>query len=129
MKLEDQVVSLEIAKELKELGVKQDSLWYWYLNKTKGTCYLSDNFIISRPDQVERICSAFTVAELGNIMFDNSLWASYATRFKEKHRKWTGRIGTSVKKRQQVYADTEANARGKMLIYLLKEGLLEGGGE
>ena len=29
MKLENQVVSLEIAKSLKELGVKQESLFYW----------------------------------------------------------------------------------------------------
>ena len=29
MKLEDQVVSLELAKKLKELGVKQESLFYW----------------------------------------------------------------------------------------------------
>lgn len=28
MKLEDQVISLELAKKLKELGVKQDSLFY-----------------------------------------------------------------------------------------------------
>ena len=31
MKLEDQVCSLELAKKLKELGVKQDSLFYWNL--------------------------------------------------------------------------------------------------
>ena len=30
MKLEQQVVSLELAKKLKELGVKQDSLFYWW---------------------------------------------------------------------------------------------------
>lgn len=31
MKLEDQVVSLELAKKLKELGYKQESLFYWRL--------------------------------------------------------------------------------------------------
>lgn len=30
MKLEDQVISLDLAKKLKELGVKQDSYFYWY---------------------------------------------------------------------------------------------------
>lgn len=29
MKLENQVCSLELAKRLKELKVKQDSLWCW----------------------------------------------------------------------------------------------------
>jgi len=31
MKLEDQVCSLELAKRLKELGVEQESLFYWGL--------------------------------------------------------------------------------------------------
>ena len=30
MKLEDQVVSLDLAKRLKELGVRQESFWAWY---------------------------------------------------------------------------------------------------
>ena len=29
MKLENQVCSLELAKKIKQLGVKQDSLWWW----------------------------------------------------------------------------------------------------
>ena len=29
MKLEDQCISLELAKRLKELGAKQESLFYW----------------------------------------------------------------------------------------------------
>ena len=33
MKLEDQVVSLEVARKLDELGIKQDSLFYWSLDK------------------------------------------------------------------------------------------------
>jgi hypothetical protein len=28
MKLEQQVLSLELAKKLRELGVRQESLWY-----------------------------------------------------------------------------------------------------
>ena len=32
MKLEKQVCSLELAKRLKELDVKQESLWYWHFN-------------------------------------------------------------------------------------------------
>ena len=36
MKLEEQVCSLELAKELKELGVKQDSMFYWEHTETLG---------------------------------------------------------------------------------------------
>lgn len=36
MKLEQQVVSLELAKQLKELGVKQDSLFYWDTDYENG---------------------------------------------------------------------------------------------
>ena len=32
MKIESQVCSLELAKKLKELGVKQESLYYWCEN-------------------------------------------------------------------------------------------------
>jgi hypothetical protein len=30
MNLEDQIVSLELAKKLKELGVKQETVFIWY---------------------------------------------------------------------------------------------------
>ena len=44
MKLEDQVCSLELSKRLKELGVKQDSLWYW--NAKEGyTPYISQRIL------------------------------------------------------------------------------------
>lgn len=35
MKLEDQCVSLEIAKKLKEVGVKQESLFCWWFASNK----------------------------------------------------------------------------------------------
>lgn len=60
MKLENQVCSLELAKRLKELGVKQDSLWVWVDRLNNSTVCLSQ--------QVQKlipIYSAFTVSELG----------------------------------------------------------------
>lgn len=57
MKLENQVCSLELAKRLKELGVKQDSCFYWGIN--------DDIFQPTEPDTNKYVvCSAFTVAEL-----------------------------------------------------------------
>lgn len=88
MKLEDQVCTLEQAKKLKELGVMQESLFYWYkMPHTKGGDeYWETDEIAYNPwfvnasfpedesegdtyfvDGTEQY-SAFTVAELGNLL-------------------------------------------------------------
>lgn len=61
MKLSDQVCSLELAKRLKELGVKQESHFYWsqlgqLLNPIDGNKNLNV------------LCSAFNVVELGEML-------------------------------------------------------------
>ncbi len=40
MKIEQQVSNLELSKKLKELGVKQESLFKWEQSYSKGTQYL-----------------------------------------------------------------------------------------
>ena len=68
MKLEEQVCSLELAKKLKELGVKQDGYFSWELIYKKweirpDCCYEDlDNVMVS----------AFTVAELGEILISHN---------------------------------------------------------
>lgn len=58
MNLEDQVVSLEYAKKLKYLGVKQESLFYWNIGR-----------LWYNLDSCGKIkFSAFTSAELGDIL-------------------------------------------------------------
>lgn len=62
MPIEKQVCSLELAKRLKELGVKQGSYFYWnaqhiWVAAGKDIEYDKDNAI-----------SAFTAAELGEIL-------------------------------------------------------------
>lgn len=72
MKLENQVVSLELAKKLKELGVEQDSYFNWYTNY-KGYYILGDNSDMMNNAKMTGnttapqwdYISAFTVAELG----------------------------------------------------------------
>jgi len=71
MQLEKQVVSLELAKKLKELGVKQESLFYWVGDHSNpDTPWTIENWRITDKDnrlknwQSDTPISAFTVAEL-----------------------------------------------------------------
>ena len=67
MNLEQQCVSLELAMRLKELGVKQKSLFYWVKVESEnvymyGIKYIVDMF--DEKDEFKEIYSAFTASEL-----------------------------------------------------------------
>jgi hypothetical protein len=73
MNLEQQVCSLELAKRLKKLGVKQQSLFWYEQVKIAGRnewkkewelCFNNN----SSPFSNDHIASAFTVAELGEML-------------------------------------------------------------
>lgn len=79
MNIEQQVTSLELSKRLKELGVKQESLFYWHnrpkvVGRSDYTINLKENTpsfkhqreVVDIHD-IEYV-SAFTVAELGEII-------------------------------------------------------------
>jgi len=118
MKLEQQVTSLEISKRLKELGVKQESYFTWYkhLSEDDGTEVWTVNGQGDRP-YANPMYSAFTVAELGEML----PIASVKTYRLDK------RNGDSVYVCEHTdvafSSDTEADARGKMLIYLIENNL------
>lgn len=136
MKLEDQVVSLELAKKLKELGFKQESICYWSLydiNEPNDPRVVYDNFRVinmdPRKDITEelRIGSAYTVAELGEILphmifmddptdFDGIETYYYDNRWFVKY-EFSKKVFTVNDKK-------EADARAKMLIYLKKNKLI-----
>lgn len=140
MKLEDQVVSLGLAKELKELGVEQDSVWIWLKNPCRDSgyeCTLSWN-----SDPYLENYSAPTVAELGKMLpsgfysyydeFDGwtccSPWGfcnilAPNNRMRSSDTLW----GPCAPARQCRYfkeAKTEVDARAKMWMSLKKKGLL-----
>ena len=72
MELEQQVCSLELAKKLKELGVKQESLWYWNMITKEFKDYEGKSPIIAceiySNSRLWENFSAFTVAELGEML-------------------------------------------------------------
>lgn len=124
MKIEDQVCSLELAKRLKELGVKQDSLFCWH----------DDTILEYLPSDIrnEKVCiAAFTVAELGEMLPE-----SYKSEFISKSRLaiykhhygyyicYEGLDYEGWKKIMTIEfkEETEANARAKMLIWLIEQG-------
>jgi len=130
MKLSKQVVSLKLAKKLKELGVKQESL-YWYVMNEDGKRLESEPHYA----RLENDISAFTVAELGEMLpshikikerlctiayYSNE---QYSKNYVE-YESWEEDI-EKRKTENTTEAKTEANARAKCLIYLLENKLIK----
>ena len=115
MKLEDQVVSLELSQKLKELGVKQEGLFHWARNiKNEFKLFYLFNF---QPQKEEYI--AFTVAELG-VMLPEMCPTYRITGTAD----WSCVLeGGHHDKFQRAY--TEANARATMLIYLIEQKIVD----
>jgi len=130
MNIKDQVCSLESAKRLYDLGIKQDSLFYWMHNKAnvqpdevqfyKNTASWKSRGKVESSGVIEYI-SAFTVAELGEMLPEMIDKLQILTWKKT----WRGSMTYFCEHRDTVFsADTEAEARAKMLIYLLENKLV-----
>src|SRR3990167_5874578 len=130
MKLEEQVCSLELAKRLKELGVKQVSLFYWCPSKTHDDAWVIKYGLM--PDKMAHTheFSAFTVAELGEMLPQNiqakkedagsvetGHWYLQQDKFHDHWRIYYAFGGTFV---YETEGPTEADARAKMLINLIE---------
>jgi hypothetical protein len=122
MKLEDQVVSLDLAKKLKELGVKQENQFVWVEWDTGApTIELADSSDWTDPD--ETAYSAFTVAELGEMLPDY-IAREGCLMVEKSTAHWTVGYASYSDFGLRRDAPTEANARAKMLIYLIENNLL-----
>jgi hypothetical protein len=141
MQLSDQVCSLELSKRLKELSVKQESYFYWCNFDLQWTLFHpktregdmqgpSDLWLLNDLQNRELACSAFTVAELGEILrkFDientNHLEIDAYNTYDYFNivLKPTRAIDF-----QSIYVKDykEADARARMLIYLLENKLMD----
>jgi len=146
MKLEDIVVSLELAKELKEAGYPQeDSLFYWFMVAGEGE--KSRHIIFNDPDNgycTNSSCnhnpiSAPTASELGEYLKNpiqpkdfpygshKNIYQHYSGFENEGINKdcWESiiverNIGTQLVKT----AKTEADARAEMWLYLKQNNLI-----
>lgn len=116
MELKDQVCSLESAKRLKNLGVKQNSIFYW--DEGDG---IEDRLEYSPNQPMLELYSAFTVAELG-ILLDG--WGTTKVCGWDCGVVDLWEACTNADPNKFFHETTEAEARAKMLIYLLEIKLI-----
>ena len=120
MTLASQVVCLDLARKLKELGVKQESLFAWVDGGVQGDSVIRMTeekvSLVEASQWKDYVYSAFTVAELGTMLGDF----------------WCGKQGDQFHCRRFVHerdestqvADTEADSRAKMLIHLIEQKMV-----
>lgn len=123
MKLENQVTSPEISNKLKDLGVTTPGI---FLRDYRG----------SKADEIEESTepgyfidgvNCYTVAELGEMLPEIDGLMMFQDRAGDSHRVWYANMEDEEYPfdfdNAQI-ANTEADARGKMLIYLLENKLI-----
>lgn len=130
---------MELSKRLKDLGVKQESLFYWIVYPD-GESILMDQFHAKKEDvniRLARECringyeriygletkiySAFIIGELGEMLPDYCVFNKSTERPNQKHG-WYAKANKNI---DPQFAFSEANARAKMLIYLLENRLMK----
>lgn len=127
MKLEQQVVSLELAKKLKELGVTKESYFKWVTNGfPEGAA--GRKWIVVRSQQFQEGFDAFTVAELGE-MLPNEIRQKVGFWFNQAGMSHGWAVGYKSRVmgllgNMEILEVSEADARARMLIYLLENNLL-----
>jgi hypothetical protein len=135
MKLAQQVVSLALAKKLKEFGVQQESYFAWYQDANQTELVMQNDAGFFRVPDLGAITpdagggkfyAAFTVAELGELL--PAGYPSGHTALDETDRKWICHWYRTPKtskaedldKPDSTYANSEPDARAKMLLWLIE---------
>lgn len=125
MKLENQVCTLEQAKKLKELGIDQETEFYFRMGKIWHFREVTDwpnqeqlYDLIQSGAEGERIFAAYTVAELGEMLpigFYSVACADHSDWLCDNQNYATANIGASK---------NEAECRAAMLIHLIESKLI-----
>jgi hypothetical protein len=127
--IEHQVCSYELATRLAELGVRQESVFWWIDGKLTYAGGRASHVL--RPGGI----AAFTVAELGAMLPDEVIipakngklhthWLRFGRYRGAGHRFWCAYPGGTARTTIEERALTEANARAQLLISLLEHQLL-----
>lgn len=137
MELKDICTDLEYAKKLKELGVKQDSLFYWRQNKNNKKALFTPRNKIHTANMIWLRYSAFTSTELlellpnyigiitaGGGRHGERCGFTVIEEFNEYLVRWGSKKedykSTIICEREKL-----CNALAKMLIYLIENKLME----
>lgn len=132
MKLENQVCSLEYARKLKELGVKQESLFAWKripdeAGEDGWSVWYVDKQSWSLCDDCTCL-SAFSVAELGQMLPIQVDHESSIIMLYERTRSDGWQIDyfnlSAIEFHITMTDNLQSNARAKMLIYLLENNFV-----
>lgn len=125
MKLEDQVCGLELAKRLKELDVKQESALFYEESVPKKYGYSLHSTKGFNKADAHRYFSAFTVAELGEMLKKAKPIGGTSTEWNEVWNHWqVFLVDQNNEQSWQVNSENESDARAKMLIYLIENKLV-----
>lgn len=119
MKLENQVTSVELSNKIHKLDVTTPSLYYRDWTGAK------ENEIEKwdEPDYCPDHVNCYTVAELGE-MLPSGCYTRKLDKDSRNWEKWGCSYSNNDIKELLEISETEANARTKMLIYLLENKLI-----
>lgn len=138
MEINKQVCNLEWSKKLDEIMPRQESLFAYYGNAGRWSDAIVDMAMYKDADEdfrKHKLLPAYTVAELGEMLPTNIIkegrlvWLVCKKEFifnEEKTPVFTCEYSNNEGLDEgHTTAYTEANARAKMLHYLLSNGLLQ----
>lgn len=133
MKLEEIVTSLELSKRLGELGVKQESLFYWVeVKKGKWECWELIHLMQhwecchTRDEKPVNKISSFSIAELGELLpsFIDFEGNRYSLEISKDYETYiAGYFDNESLKISK--SNILANTLAETLIYLIENNLLK----